>query len=166
MRSQDHNIYLRKNSVFSDFVDSLEHTTKNIREALLPESLNLLLFSIQSRDKDKFTHQAAQCQDIKVNDIVLSRTDYIDSGSIGQSIMKILSLNKTASQAVVAKSRPASTDKNVYKRPLMLTRAVDQLYLIVSNCGIEEAKIDESIQHLEIQKLLTVKPIKLGSIID
>ena len=166
MRRDDHNLFLKNNPAFSDFVQNLEATTRTIRSELINKSLSLLFHSLQHREKIKFQNQATPCKDLQINDVVFSRIDFIDTGSLGLSIMRVFSLNKAQNQAIVAKPRPANSEEGIFKKPLILTRAVDQLYLIVSSKTNNDNINRDNEKTLNIPELIRVRDVKIGSIID
>ena len=77
--------------------------------------------------------------------------------------MRVVSLNAAKTQAIVKKSRPANSDIQNFKTSITLTRAVDQLYLIVKSGQII---YKNNIKILDIKDITTVKTNKIGSIFD
>ena len=155
---------MKNNKKISEFVENLEEATMKIRSELISDSIKLLLHEINHREKKKFKHRATPCENLNVNDVVFSRQDFIESGSLGLSLMNIVSVNRACTQAIVQKARPAHKDSEIYKKSMSLTRSTDELYMIVNSH--QNLTSDTNTKVLDISELTKLQTNKLGAIID
>ena len=97
--------------------------------------------------------------------VINSREDYINTGSLGLSLVRIVSLNEDKSSAVCMKARPAHSDAHIYKKPIPITRPTSELYLITRSPSSYNQEAVSRLQ-LDMDSFCRIEDYETGLTID
>ena len=119
---------------------------------------------IPHRETKKFKNNPST-DTLRPNTICMSREYYIKSGSLGLSLVRILSLNKNHSVAVCLKARPAHLKLSDFKKPLIVSRDTSDLYFITDDHQEYNRESEVRFQ-TDIDKLASFPNVDHGLIFD
>ena len=163
-RDKATNISIPNNTILTDYVNSIKEHHAQLRRELFEESVKYLGIEIQNSETHKLK-DSQTTETLQPNSVCFSREDYINTGSLGLSLVRIVSLNEDKSSAVCMKARPAHSDAHIYKKPIPITRPTSELYLITRSPSSYNQEAVSRLQ-LDMDSFCRIEDYETGLTID